>query len=72
MAISDEKQRVVLSVPRQMVAQVDEYCSQTGLSRSAFFCSAASDKLQQSRMTTQALDSLVQILASGASDKLPC
>lgn len=44
MAVADGKTRVMLTIGDALLAKVDRYCEEYGMSRSSFFSSCAADK----------------------------
>ena len=61
MAAAGRKQ-VMITTSEKLLARIDAYCDENGVSRSAFFTVAAGDKLSQYEMSKDAIARFVSSL----------
>lgn len=64
MAVKGRKQ-ISITVSEKLLERVDAYCDENGVTRAAFFSSAAADKLNQFELSKDAARQLVEMLGSG-------
>ena len=51
--------RVMITVPDKILSRVDAFCADNGVTRSQFFCGAASDKLGALDASSRAVTALI-------------